>query len=352
VKDILTALGYPSPEKQDIVQFYFGKSLSYKVRLVLIYAFVIGGLLTQLLLFDRFAETGSSFISPNIWIGAVLMIIGVSLGLVRGYNNRFDTPVYVADLKWLPTTMDKLDEIAKLEKRIVKWDRAALDITNGIGITAFIGLGVLFGFLFFVFLSRESYLEYTYKLYYPLACWLFIDVNILFLPFWITGIRKILRQPDLVVKATNIQKLADYFDLIKQEGESLVPEFNISEKKASAVPQDARITVQFKNKKEGFYNLMGQVCINNVQGTSYPYFYCVIVAKEGYGLMKTEKYFDPLAAAAKGSKIIKETKIEKGVEIIIIRQYTTARSGYHTNPATAQDILNISLEMARKALAD
>jgi hypothetical protein len=79
---------------------------------------------------------------------------------------------------------------------------------------------------------------------------------------------------------------------------------------------------------------------HEVNGTSYPYFYVVLVAKKSFGLGDAFNKFIPPA------KIIKEFKIEGDVEILVIRQATTKTSGDHTGDKQMGDILAAGINLA------
>jgi hypothetical protein len=79
-----------------------------------------------------------------------------------------------------------------------------------------------------------------------------------------------------------------------------------------------------------------------VQGTSYPYFYVVLVARKGFGLR------DAYSAHNAGHRVTKEFKYEGEVEVMVLRQETTKTSGYHTKPAVANEIFYEGLELAEQ----
>jgi len=107
--------------------------------------------------------------------------------------------------------------------------------------------------------------------------------------------------------------------------------------------------VDIEGQHPDFLGLYGQVVLNDVQGTSYPYFYVVLVAKDGFGLRDAYQQFQP------DEDITKEFKREDQVEVMVIRQYTTDKSGYHTKPLIANGIfyagLNVAEEVATQAAA-
>ena len=112
-----------------------------------------------------------------------------------------------------------------------------------------------------------------------------VDIGVLLLPHWVCGIRMILTRPQLMMKIKYIKKLIkkkadrlqaheiEYFILLKGQ-------------KKSRLPQDVKFRVKIKDYHPDFLGLYGQIVTNTVNGSSYPYFYIVLVAKRDYGLKR------------------------------------------------------------------
>ena len=82
--------------------------------------------------------------------------------------------------------------------------------------------------------------------------------------------------------------------------------------------------------------------LNNVQGQKYPYFYMVIVAREGFGLRER------IERLRVESKDTMEYKMQNEVEVFILRRRTTKRSGYHTKNSDVRRIFRTALDIAEK----
>ena len=108
------------------------------------------------------------------------------------------------------------------------------------------------------------------------------------------------------------------------------------------VPEDVKIRVKIQKQHPDFLGFYGQIVTNMVGSTTYPYFYVVLVAKQGYGLQQA---FNSYMAAR---KIIKEYKIQGDVEVFVIRQTTTKTTGYHTNQKTQDYILLNSIRLTKQ----
>jgi len=83
-----------------------------------------------------------------------------------------------------------------------------------------------------------------------------------------------------------------------------------------------------------------------VQGASYPYFYCVLAAKPGFDL---SRFKDKIILVP---KIICEYQEDSKAEVLVIRQYTTRKSGYHTKDRQCAEILRLALEGGRLICAE
>jgi hypothetical protein len=126
------------------------------------------------------------------------------------------------------------------------------------------------------------------------------------------------------------------------EGEEFRPALMLSRgKDDKTIPDDARFSIAFPDSSEGFYGLQAQINLNVVQGTSYPYFYCVLAAKPGFGLIKHKEKIQ-LA-----QKVICEYQEDGRAEVLVIRQHTTRKSGYHTKNRQCIDIMKNALAAAR-----
>jgi hypothetical protein len=292
-----------SPADRGIVVFHFWRSLSYGKRLLLSFGLILVGIIIQVL-------TGS-FLA-----GALLVLGGNLLLLVKGYNNRVDFGRYDAAAQWETAEVQKLDELLVLDKKIRKWDASLLDVTNVSGAALF--AGVFLGLAFVAFVASG------------LARVLVLDAMFLFLPHWITGIRATLVLPRLLVKVRTMRELLQDVDThVKDQNVALMVLLKGKEKR---IPDDIKLRVSLTSQHKDFLGLYAQVVVNEVNGTSYPYLYVVLVAKKGYGLRNVFDKYCP------GSGMIKEFKDQSEVEVIVIRQKTTPRSGYFTDRRTGSNI--------------
>jgi hypothetical protein len=321
---LLRLFGFPPPERRDSVRFHFAKNLPYNIRISLSLLLMITGFAVQLYFMKAL-------------YGAPLLFIGICLVLVKGYDSRLRIKGFTPDPNWNTVTIEKIQEIEKLRKKNIKWDRDALDISSWLGVLSLILIGsvAIAGALILGELAKDL----------RVTAILAIDIAIVMIPLWFSGMRFIMKQPNLAIKVRMILWLHEAFQDRKRKGEEFRPALMLSRgKDEKAIPDDARFSVAFPDSPEGFYGLQAQINLNVVQGTSYPYFYCVLAAKPGFGLFKYKKKI-PLA-----KRVICEYQEDKRAEVLVIRQYTTRKSGYHTKEKQCIDILTNALEGARLIL--
>jgi len=318
---ILRLFGFPPPEQRDTVRFYLAKDLPYNLRVNLMLILLVVGFGLQILLM-------------NAAYGAFFILAGVVLVLVKGYDSRSRIKGFSLDPNWKTVSIDKIQEIEQLRKRSRRWDSDALDISNPLGIFSLILIGGL-ALLASVFLGS---LANDTRVTIILAT----DIVIFMAPLWFSGMRFILKQPNLAIRVNIILKLHEIFETITLEGEEFRPALMLTKgDEGESVPIDARFSIALPNSPEGFYGLQAQINLNVVQGASYPYVYCVLAAKPGFGL---SQYKERIKL---DGKIICEYQEDNRAEVLVIRQYTTKKSGYHTKDRQCTQILMVALEGGR-----
>jgi len=306
-----------SKEEQGVVIFHIWKSLTYNARMGLSLFLIIIGFLIQYYSFSTIP-------------GVFFILVGNLLLLVKGYDNRIKLPAYKAAAEWVKTDNEHLEQIVEINKKLKKWNISATDISNPRGILFFI---LVLVFVFFIYFIGESS-------YYPGIDIIAIDVLILLLPHWFTGIKRITTTPEL------ISKIALYKDLMKNYTEKLtmdkVDYMILVKGEDEKLPEDVKMKITFENQPESLMGMYVQISMNNVEGRDYPYFYVVLVAKQEMHML--DKYYQSVNVP---SKVIKEQSRADGTEIIIIRQYTTKSSGYHTDAKAIKSIFDTGIQTAR-----
>ena len=320
----------PTAERRGDIHFYLAKSLPYPTRLAVAFSFFMLGMLVQFV--------GGPM---GIWAGLPIVFVGTLLLLTKGYQNRVIRGA--ATNEWRPSRREEVARIIEISKRQKKWDMDAVDISNPIGCLCLFALLGAGAFTFFV-VSIMGLPGRTMLL----SCAILADAAIMLLPFWVTGVRMILRNDALVVKAKLMLGVEDNYTAAgPREGEQFQYQIQTApvRKKDGEVPSDVKCLVSFPGASSDFLGVQAQIAINNVQGRDFPYFYCVLVAKKEFG-MDWERMGPPPA------KVILEPSHEGEVDIIVIRQITTKKSGYHTKAPMVSAIFSYALNEARRFLAE
>ncbi len=306
----------PASQDRGIVVFLLLPSLPYGTRLAISFALIVLGILVQVL-------------SGSFLTGCVLLLPGNLLLLVKGYDNRVDAKGFDPETRWERVDPGKLEQLKILDEKIKKWDSSALDVTNGLGLVLFL---FVFGGLGFAVVRTTGFPRI-----------LALDAIVLLLPHWITGIRSILRRPSLLIRIEIIQTvLARAERRLTNHNVTLLMLLSGGE---TPIPEDVKFRIDPAGRDEDFLGLYGQVVINEVQGTSYPYFYVVLVARKRFGLHEAYRRHVPLGF------ITKEFKREGEVEVMVLRQTTTKRKGYATDALSAERILLDGLGVAEQIAA-
>ncbi len=282
--------------------------------------------------------------------GAFLLLCASLLGIVRGYTNKPEK--LGADEQWRAADKAQLQKILDIAESTKKWDRSFLDITCPRGLFAlFVLLGGA-GFLGFSLIGL-GFINAGFAL-----C---IDVFVLFLPHWVTGVRTILVNAPLTVKIENLLYVWSLWEASRREGENMSAQMAVVKAENGELPADAKLILQYPALGESFFGLQVQVVLNNVQGTDYPYLYCVLVAKKEFGMGNKLKLIYEDAAkfikaenkaagffSVKPCAIDTEIKDEGGMQILVIRQRTTKDSGYYTDRKAIERLFRFAREAAQR----
>jgi len=303
-------------DQQGMVVFLLWRSLPYPVRMPLGFGCIIAGLVLQIM-------------QAQILPGCLLVALGNMLLLVRGYNNRVDAARYDAAAAWERVELAQVQQIKELHGRMQRWDRSAVDISNGLG-----------GFVLVLLAGVLLLAMAAFSLPPAIRFMLVVNSVILLLPHWITGTRRVLTQPALLIKISTYDAVLKALPAGLQQ--HTVEFYVLLKGKNVRMPQDVKFRVRLAGQKETFLGLYGQTAINTVQGSSYPYFYAVLVAKKDFGLDRLRQ------RTQAPSTMTLEFSQEGDVEVLVVRQTTTKTSGYHTKDSVAQAIMAEGLRMAEQ----
>ncbi len=314
----------PEAKRRDEIKFLFAKSLPYNRRLILIAVFLLAGFALQILV--------------NIWAGAVCLLTATLLSLVRGYSNIPDQPS--GSKAWGPAERKQLEEILRIGQVSRRWDQSAIDITCGQGVITLLFIaGAVTLIAYQLALNNDEWL---------MTVWI-LDAVVLIAPHWVTGVRRVLTNAALLVKVRLFLTVWDHWETIKAEGETMAPQIEVHKRKSGAMPVDAKMILRSSVAPPSFLGLQMQIAINSVQGSDYPYFYCVLVAKHEFGLREKFESVDTSTLPSKGDLVSEESRDEE-VDVIVVRWRTTKTGGYHTKPAMAIKIFDYAWSLMHQIL--
>jgi hypothetical protein len=316
----------PSVERRGDICFLIAKRLPYRPRLTIALALMAAGFTIQV---------ANPYGDGWTW-GTLPIFIGVLLLLTRGYRNTVN--LSATGGTWHEASRESIDRILAIARQQGRWDQDAIDITCVTGFLCFLLVAAV---VFFVhaFLAKSSPL---------LALIVTVDIAVMTVPFWITGVRSTLKNDKLVTKCRMLMKIEKTFAFQASEGETFhyqIMTVPAGDKKEDGVPQDVKAMITFANAPKEFLGLQVQITINSIQGTDYTYCYCVIVCRPEF--LAGKDIYMPVS-----KDILFERQPEKDVHVIVIRQDTTATSkGYYTDPAAACRIFGVAFSSARNLLS-
>jgi len=313
----------PDPQRRGEIHFWFARSLSYGARFQTILVLLTAGFVTQVvsLRYDRI---------EGVALGAFFLLCATALSLVRGYTNK---PFSLSgSTEWRSAEAEHLARIIRISHKAKQWDQSFLDVTCVWGCLGFLlAAGGACGGAAALFVTGQD----------TLALIWFVDICVLLLPHWITGVRRVLTNDPLTLKARMLLKILNSWKPGAAEDEKMVPQMEVLNTPDGQMPRDAKLVLQMDRLGESFLGVQIQVVLNNVQGSDFPYLYCVLVARPE---LRIHEQLDPNPP----HNIVAEPKRQKDVDILIIRQHTTKKSGYHTNPQAAKRIFGYALSQARQ----
>jgi hypothetical protein len=311
----------PDVRRRGEIHFVLLKSLPYGTRLPMIGALLVAGFVFQLYL--------------SLFVGAAFLLAASLLGIVRGYTN---VPRDMGGPReWRGGERNQLENVLTIARRSRQWDRSLLDVTSWMGLLALAAAAGLTGWVAYALLQSG---------YQWLAAACVLDVGVLLLPHWVTGVRRILTNDPLVVKIEQLLWVMDLWESSPHEGEVMLPQMQVRTAGRGEIPCDAKLVLRLEALGDEFLGLQVQVVLNNVQGSDYPYLYCVLVARPSLQML------DRLATDRPPFGIVCQPSHQEqdNVDIIVIRQETARTKGYHTPPEACAGIFTFALSQARDLL--
>jgi hypothetical protein len=270
-------------------------------------------------------------------VGAALLLVGNIFLLVRGYDLK---PSYgIQSGNWEKTTRDRFQAIRDLEKEVDRWDQAFADITC---LTGGGCLGVLIAAVACLCVLLAAKLH---AVYWPQV--LAIDAAVLILPHWLTGTRRSWRPVGLRQQIDALETATREIERYQYPSCQIQPMLEIAGEGETRIPVGARVFVRFPDGPDDFLGLQFQVALNEVQGTKYPYLYAVLVARKSFALL--DEHFEGIVNRSHELLTV-ESNVEEDVEVIIIRQWASGGTGYHTKPKDVRRIAQTAWDAAARVI--
>ncbi|KPL15681.1 hypothetical protein AMJ74_00960 [candidate division WOR_3 bacterium SM1_77] len=263
----------------------------------------------------------------NILAGMPFILMCLLLNLIKGVSIKAVAP---NELGWKEVTPDRIDQVLTHCRKIKKFRSQNLGCFIGFVIAL-----IVFGSFAFSLLESLS-LPFSF-----LAA--VIDAAVLFSGLILSGRKSAWMPHALDVKAEIVQRIIQS-PIVKNDPDLLgTPYLEIGHTEDGDYPNDTRIMIKFKDAPDAFIGLQGQISINTVKSSAYPYFYTVLIARPEFRLLDK---FKSLKISL--DNITLETKKTGEVDVVVIRQTTTKTSGYHTAQKMQDYILLNSIKMAKK----
>ncbi len=265
-------------------------------------------------------------LKSSILIGSIFILAASFLNIIRGINIKNPKTI---DSQWERVTFSELYKIIDKIAEIKKWSSMLLPTK--------IAIIIVYGFIAFLpLLSLFSSNKTTFPL--------FINFHLLFIPLFLTGNRSIWIPSNIKLKIETLLECTKHPRLKDNPDTKIQPYLLVGKTKSQLnFPLDVKLMIELPKFSKDFLGIQIQASINSVGSKNYPYVYAVLISKRDLGL----KMKDVL-----GKKIIHEYEKENEMDILVIRQYTTKTSGYHTDKNTINAIINEAIDTAYNLLKD
>ncbi len=269
----------------------------------------------------------------EFWSGAILIFCSSLLMINKGVDSRLHVERYRHNAEWKPTNRQQIEDIIKMDKKLRRWDRSGYEVSSTWGVILFIVV-IIVGFCFIGNVNDDNMSFFGG------------DFLILFIPHFLTGFKKFDKISRTLFYTKHCLKAADIAAEINKDIKIEFLTLLIENNKTKALyPKEVKLKMTLDGSPESFLGCYGQISINSVKGTDYPYFYTVIVFKPEF---KLNQKFNNITLQNKG--MLKEYTVEKDVQVLVLRQVTTRTTGYFTTNKAVRGILAQTFETYRQLM--
>lgn len=336
-------------------EFVFAKNLPIERRLGLIGALAVIGVLLQLFF--------------SLFVGWLLVLLAVLLGTTKSVSNQPDS---LRGGEWQNVTLEELEKARRLISDAEKIKSQAWSCSSAIGCfgAAFTLLCIGVVTVMIAVVADRGMPEYriTQPIFRggSLGLLFAIDSLTLFAPMWFFGRVKAWEPPFIRLRLEQLMHI--YRNASSNPKLDFQPSLQVAKTSEGLVPIDCKLMVNIKDSDPAFMGIQIQTSINDVQGTKYPYTYCVLIARPEFGLISKAREVVELSPRngfpvgffadanekkerkfARFRNALVELKKEGDIEIAVVRQKTSG-TGYKTSPEQAQEIFNAAYQLALAVL--
>lgn len=302
-------------QKGNAISFRMFPSLPDWIRYALVVVLMLGGFYIQ-------------FYHYGVFTGGAMILTASLLVMFKGIDKRVFNKGFVHLEEWTKTEKENVQETLNLYKNLKRWDTSSFEVSS------------LSGCFVFVLIVAAAVSLIVMQYYFAMIG---IDILLMFIPLYFSGMAKIDTKPQIVLKIENTRIIENkLINQYKKHSYDYYIQLATVKNAEKPVPSDLKIKITPPETTDDFLGIYGQCSINVVSGAFYPYLYYVIVFKKGFNLR-------PKVAKDLGiiGNICIEISETKEAEVLIIRQKTTRTSGYHTKAKAIEELLDYTLELYR-----
>jgi len=239
---------------------------------------------------------------------------------------------------WVPVEDTWLERVTGYEQRGERWDTTPWDISNRRGKVILVLLLALWAgipYVLSLFLGSPALGRVSQAMAFLLV------------PLWFNGMRTIWHPSELRKKGDALAVARASVEESAEGDFEFVPMLALRRGARGNYPVDARLMLRpAREDPPGFLGVQFQVSINSVRGTDYPYFYAVILGREGFRLPEAKGRRD-----IHGVDLVFEPGEKEGVRFLVVRQHADTGGGWHTEPEHIHVIAQEGLRLGSEAAA-
>jgi len=289
------------------------------------------------------------------WWGLPFVFFAILMHLCDGVTNMPDAVHFG---KWENVTLEEFTRVRNTFEKLTEWggkDRYSLTSCLGCLLFLFLlgGVAVIGGVALVTVEDQNSFFA------------ILSDGGLALFLLFVTGRRHAWEPDGLKLKLDPLINACTYLAKRKDIRFKVTPMLEMSGKGKKQLPRDCKMMVKLSDAPDDFMGIQVQTSLNSVQGTNYPYMYCVLLAKPGSGLIDRVSPFlkdgneqfgffsdandkkNPDRHKQRFHDAVIETESEKDVELVVVRQKTFGK-GYHTDDDGQLRVVQTALELARR----